>query len=140
MKLKSNDVGLYMNTGTEGAPVWKLMACLSSNGLDGQTAEMNGDSKCGIDRAAGDTTFTASFEGFYEKTPTVNQVSGQDLIDVFQSKEQKQWEMRNADSTYYRGFTAYISTYSEDLPYNEFATFSGELNISGTVVTEAPTT
>lgn len=140
-KIKSNNVGLFLNTGTEGAPVWKLMACLTDHGLDGETTEMNGDSKCGIDRDAGDTTWSASFEGFFERAPTVNQISGQQLIDLFQAKEKKQWKIVDAtDDSYYRGFTAYISSYSETGTYNEFVTFSGALNVSGNVITTAPTT
>lgn len=139
-KLKSNDVGFYLNTGTEGAPVWKLMACLTGTNLDSQTAELNGDSKCGVDRDAGDITFTASFEGFYELAPTVNQVSGEALLDLNIARTKKQWKIANTDESYYRSFTAYISSYSEDAPYNEFVNFTGELNISGVPVTTAPTT
>jgi hypothetical protein len=138
-KLKANDIGFYRNTGTPSAPVWKLMACLTGTSIDLAVEEVNGDSKCGIDREAGDGTWTASFEGFYKKDPTVNEESGEALIAVAQAKGTHQWKIANADNSYYREFTAYISSYNEDAPYNEFVSFSGELNISGDLILE-PTT
>lgn len=140
IKLKANDVGFYRNTGTESVPVWKLLACLTGTNIDLSVEELNGDSKCGVDRDAGDGTWTAGFEGFYKLDPTVNEVSGDDLVVVAQAKTKGQWKIANAAETYYRGFTGYISSYSEDAPYNEFVTFSGELNISGDLILEPPTT
>ncbi|WP_343702693.1 phage tail tube protein [Chitinophaga sp.] len=138
-KLKANDVGFYYNSGTPSVPVWKLLACLTDTNIDLAVEEVNGDSKCGIDREAGDGTWTASFEGFYKLDPTVNEISGDGLIDLAKAKTSGQWKIANGDNSYYREFTAYISSYSEGAPYNEFVTFSGELNISGDVETE-PTT
>lgn len=140
LKIKSNDIGFYVNTGTEEAPVLKLMACLTDHGLDGQAAEMNGDSRCGIHREAGDITFTASFEGFFKKNPQVNEFSGETLLSLFQDKAVKQWTIKNADDSYYREFTAYISSYSESGSTNEFVTFSGELNVSGVIIDTPPAT
>lgn len=139
-QIKSNPIGYYVNTGTEEAPVWKLMACLTDHGLDGQAAEMNGDSRCGIYREAGDITWTASFEGFFKKNPLVSEFSGETLLSLFQSKAVKQWRLQNDDDSYFRQFTAYISSYSESGSTNEFVTFSGELNVSGEVISTPPTT
>ncbi|WP_126244338.1 phage tail tube protein [Chitinophaga rhizosphaerae] len=137
-KLKANDVGLFLNTGTTAVPVWKVLACLTATDIDLAVEELNGDSKCGIDREAGDVTWTGSFEGFFKLDPTSTEVSGENLLEIAQAKTKKEWKISNSDDSYYRAFTAYISSYNESAPYNEFVTFSGELNVSGTVAT-APT-
>ena len=137
-KLKGNEVSLEINTGTTAAPVWKVVACITSNTLDSASDDIDGGSKCGAETVPGDITWTASFEGFYEKTPTATQISGGDLIDLAQAQESHDWRMHNADDTYYRGFNGVLSNYSENVDYNTLATFSSDVNIKGLLITEAP--
>jgi hypothetical protein len=137
-KLKGNEVSLEVNTGTDVAPVWAVVACITSNGLDSASDDIDGGSKCGPETLSGDITWTGSFEGFYEKTPTGTQVSGGELIDMYQAQLEHQWRMHNADDTYYRGFVGTLANYSESVDYNALATFTSDINVKGLLITEAP--
>jgi hypothetical protein len=139
-KLKANDVLLQANLGTVLLPDWRDVACLTDNGIDSASDEIDASSKCGVENIPGDVSWTASIGGFYELDPTSTQLSGQKLIEMRQNKTYVNWRMRNAANTYYRGFYAYLSGYSEDLPYNDMVKFTGDLSIQGALITTAPTT
>lgn len=135
-KLQSNDVVLELNTGTSISPVWKAVLCISQNGLNGSDTEINGESKCGADYAPGIIKWQAPIRGFYEKTPNgLTELSGQELINLYQAQQYHTWRMRNTDFTYYRQFEAYLSGYTENTDLNTFAVFNGNLNIRGSVIT-----
>lgn len=139
-KLKGNDVLLQGNTGTDLAPVWKTVACITQNGLDSAADTLDGGSKCGQDQETGDITWTASFTGFYEKTPDPDQMSGGEIIALYQNKTVMPWRMINDDLTYYRGFTGSLANYGEQADYNTLVEFSSDINIKGALITTAPTT
>lgn len=139
-KLKANDVLMEVNMGTTLAPNWKVVACVTSNGLDSASDEINADSKCGIDRIPGEVSWTGSIEAFYELVPGTTQISGQDLINIRQNGTYYDWRMRNAAQTYYRGFNAYLSGYTEDLPYNDIVKLTAEMTVKGALILTAPTT
>ena len=138
-KLKANEVSLEVNTGTTAEPVWLMVACITANGLDSAADDIDAGSKCGAETIPGDLTWTASFTGFYEKTPTASQISGQGLIDMAQAQEEHEWRMRNDDDTYYRGFTGTLANYTETADYNTVVEFSSDINVKGDIITEAPT-
>lgn len=140
VKLAANDVLLQVNMGTDLLPDWRDVACITDNGLDSASDEIEASSKCGIETIPGEVSWNVSLGGFYDLTPSSTQVSGQELIEMRQNKEYRNWRMRNAPNTYYRGFYAYLSGYSEDAPYNDMVTFDGELAIQGALILIAPTT
>lgn len=137
-KLKGNEVSLDVNTGSDVAPVWQTAACITSNSLDSSSDDIDGGSKCGAETVPGDITWTASFEGFYEKEPNGGQISGGNLIGMAMSQESRQWRMKSVDGLYYRGFEGVLANYSESVDYNTLATFTSDINIKGTLITEAP--
>jgi hypothetical protein len=115
-----------------------MVACITANNIDSASDDIDAGSKCGAETIVGDITWTASFTGFYEKTPDTDQISGAGLIDMYQAKEEHEWRMQNADQTYYRGFTGTLANYSETVDYNTAAEFSSDINIRGALITEAP--
>jgi hypothetical protein len=142
MKLKGTAVLLQVNTNNTGigAAVWKDVACITTNGLDGASDDLDGGSKCGPETVPGDLSWTASLEGFYDLTPSTTQVSGQWMIDAVQAGDEYQWRMRNADDTYYRGFYGTLANPSEQMDYNTLGTFSYDINIRGLIATLPPVT
>lgn len=126
--------------GQSGPADWRDVACITGNGLDSASDAINGDSKCGTDQQPGVVSWSSSIEGFYEMDPTATQVSGQDLINIRQSKAFYNWRLRNADNSYYRGFYGYLSGYSEDAPFNDIVKFTAEVSVSGDLITVAPST
>lgn len=137
MKLKGTAVLLQVNTNNTqiGAAVWKDVACITTNGLDSASDELDGGSKCGPETIAGDLNWTASFEGYYELTPSGTQVSGQWLIEAAQTQAEYEWRMRNAADTYYRRFFGTLANYGEQMDYNTLGTFAADINIRGLVAT-----
>lgn len=138
MKLNGNDVLLQFNMGTTGSPLWKDVTCIDANSLESASDEINGDSKCGIDRQPGDVSWTVPIGGFYELEPTATQISGQELIGIRTNKDFVDFRMRNATNTFYRAGNAYLSEYSEDMPFNELVKWTGTLSVKGDLVTVAP--
>lgn len=145
-KLKANDVLLQVDLGSingqAGPADWRDVACITGNGLDSASDNINGDSKCGIDQQPGLVSWTSPIEGFYELDPSATQISGEDLINMRQANPAPfyNWRMRNADNSYYRGFYGYLSGYSEDAPYNDLVKFTAEVSIKGALITSAPST
>lgn len=140
MKLKGNDVLLQVNMGTALSPDWMDVACITANGIEQSSDEIDAGSKCGPETIPGDISWSGSVEGFYELSPSPTQLSGAELIDMAQSQVLYPWRMRNPDMTYYRGFDAIISNYSETADYNDIVSFSADLNVKGSMITTAPTT
>lgn len=139
-KLKANDVLLQVNIGTTLLPDWRDVACITDNGIDSASDTIDASSKCGVENIPGEVTWSASIGGFYELDPTMLQISGQKLIEMRQAKTYAYWRMRNAANTYYRGFYAYLSGYTEDAPYNDMVKFTSDVSIQGALIITAPTT
>ena len=133
--LNANDVMLEVNTGTTLLPVWKMVACITSNDLTGSNDDIVGDSKCGALTLPGNIKFTGSFTGFYKTDPTATEISGGELLNMYQNKTLSQWRERNADSSFYRQYKARLSNYKETYDYNTVVSFNAELNAEGAVST-----
>lgn len=130
-KLKSNAVMLEMLDGA----VWKTIACITANGLESSSDDIDAGSKCGAETISGDLTWTAPIEGFFEMTPSSTQISHEALIALAQAQTEQQFRMRNADNSYYRSFFATLANYTENVDYNTVASFTADLNIRGTITT-----
>jgi hypothetical protein len=137
-KLLGDAVSLEVNTGTTELPVWKMIACITANGLDSATEEIDGDSKCGPDPLIGNITWSATVEGFYDLSPDAGFLSGQGLLVIYKSKVLKEYRMKNADGTYYRGFSARLANYKEKADHKTIVTFSTDLKIPGDIVDVEP--
>lgn len=139
--ITGNPINLYLDISTTTTPTWKMVACLTALTFNGAGNVIDAGSKCGQAKLAGENDDTVDFEGNFEMAPTADQVSFTDLMNVYQSKESRHWKMSTADGVqYYREFNGPLTSYTEDLPYNEVATFSGTIGINGVVIDEAPTT
>lgn len=136
--LQGNAVSLEVNTGTIVAPVWFVTACITENGLDKASDEIDGGSKCGPLTVPGTATWSASVGGFYELDPTATQASGELMFDYANDEVERQWRMRNADNSYYRVFLARVGNYTEQADYNTLVNFTGDLLINGLVSKTPP--
>lgn len=139
MILQGNAVLFEANTGTILAPVWKLAACVTTNGLDKASDEIDGGSKCGPLTVPGTATWTASVGGFFELDPLTTQVSGETMFGWGKDESERQWRMRNADNSYYRVFLARIGNYNEQADYNTLVNFTADLLINGVPDNTPPT-
>lgn len=134
-KIPGKNVFLFRNTGTEEAPVYKLMVCLTENGLTGDTEVVEANSKCGADSVPGDTTFTSAFSGLATLSPGASSESINEVLDLFQDKTVAQWVITDdaAEPTIWRAFKGWISSYEETYNNGESVAFSGTLTIIGEV-------
>lgn len=142
-KLNGDEIVLELNTGTTISPVWSLVVCITEQDLDLQAEEIDANSKCGTDTLVGQITTTANFTGFFDDEPDAGAVSMNELFEIIQAKELKEWRMLNSEGDgdkYYRGFTGRLSAFNESANTGEAVTFTATISVSGAVDTTAPTT
>jgi hypothetical protein len=140
-KIKGDLVNAYLDTAVSGAPVWKLVACITTSDIDGTRETIDANSKCGTDTLSGQKTETANFAGFFITDPTVDQVSMNTIAAAFDDGLQHHWKFATADETvYYREFDGSITAYNESSNINEAVTFTAAVSITGDIIRTAPTT
>lgn len=112
---------------------WKTVACITDHSLESSSDDIDANSKCGPETIPGDLTWTSPIGGFFDLTPAVDQISGEELLTLAQAQTEQQFRMRNADNTYFRSFFATISNYSEDAAVGTVVSFSADLLIRGSI-------
>lgn len=136
--LNGNLVNLYVDESQTDVPDWRMVACLTDTSFNGNGDTIDASSKCGQAKLAGQSNDSVDFEGFFELTPTSAQVSYSALIEIYKAKTLRHWKISTADGVdYYREFDGVLNPYTESLPYNDAASFTGTIDISGDIITEA---
>lgn len=137
--LNGNLVNLYVDESLTETPDWRMVACLTDLNFNGDGDTIDASSKCGQAQLAGQSNDSVDFEGFFELTPETSQVSYETLIEIYKAKVSRHWKIATADGVaYYREFDGVLTPYNESLPYNDAASFTGTIAISGEIITVAP--
>lgn len=140
--LFSKDIGVYVNTAADGAPVvWKLAVCTSSKSLSisvGATEINNDCTGSFVTNLPSTTSWTMSFEGDVNMTPTATEVSAGHLFDLVVSRSVKKFKFESADDSYIRYGEGFISQFDETATAPEYQTFSVSITGSGPIADTIP--
>jgi predicted secreted protein len=134
MEIKSKDILLSYNTGTPEIPVWKIVACSTSDGFSLATDAVAVNNKCQGDWAAalpGDKSWSFSNSSYAQKTPGLNQISQDELFDLQSTGEVGEWKLESiVPGDYLRQGQGWVSALSETADTGDYLQF--ELSITGT--------
>lgn len=143
-----NDLVIYIDTVTPIAsrPVtdvnYKLIACLTGNGLEVSTADIDTTSKCSgrfTETDSGDVTWSFSGDGNAIDDQGPSEVSYQELLDLSLSGVKFWAKIANPTDSIVREGVVRIASYSEDFQRNAAFAFSATFNGSGELFTIALT-
>lgn len=139
-KLLGNKVNAYLDVAVTGAPEWKLVACITESDIDQSRETIDTSSKCGPGQEAGNATNTANLTGFLIIDPEVNQVTMNDLAELFDSANSAHWKYEDEDggNVYYREFNGPLTAFNEASNNNEAVTFTLSIAINGDIIRTLP--
>ncbi|AGO48502.1 phage tail protein [Cellulophaga phage phi18:2] len=133
-EIKSKDVFLSYNTGSDEAPVWKIVACSTSDGFTGSTDAVSINNKCQGDWAAslpGDKSWSFSNGSYAQKEAAANQISQDELFDLWASGEVGTWKIESIEpGEYLRQGLGWVSNLGETADTGDYLQF--DLSITGT--------
>lgn len=119
-----------------GGTAYDTMVCLTSNGLVRNTAVETATSKCGVDSAPGEKTITIPFAGTIVFEPATGKTSSGDLHSLWEGDTTIGWQIGPATpvtgDVLYEG-TGWISDLTETYDATGRATYTGTINVIGTV-------
>jgi len=136
-EIKSKDIGLYYNSGTTEVPVWKLIACSTSDGFSGSTDAVTVSNKCEdgwVKSLPGDKSWSFSNSSYAQKTPTASQYSYEEVFELWVNDTVGQWKLEsiNADE-YLRIGEGWISDLGESAESGDYLTFDITITGNGAV-------
>ena len=142
-KIKGKDIWLYYNSGTTETPTWEKFACSTSDGFSISTESISTATKCDegfTDSEPSDKSWEFSSTALALKDATLaeNTANQTTAVQLIKDGTKGQFKMTNADETYYRGGTGYISSYNETADRGDFLIFDLTITGSGVPVLEAP--
>jgi hypothetical protein len=123
-----------------GGSSYKNLVCTSSATLNTTLATTQDQTSCGVLTAVGEPSMTIDFDAVCETSPTVSQVSYEDLLAASVNKTLVSVRVQNpvvtgssAGAAYYHQFSAYITDLSLASTVGEFIKFSGTISSTGTL-------
>lgn len=132
-EIASKDIGLYFNTGTTEAPVWKLVACSTSDGFSGSTDNVSVSNKCEgawTKNLPGDRSWSFSNSSYAQKVPLATQLSQEEVFDLWANSTVGQWKLESLiEDEYLRIGQGYISDLGETADSGDYLQF--DLTIQG---------
>ena len=132
-EISAKDIGLYYNSGTVAIPVWKLIACSTSDGFSGSTDAVTVSNKCTsgwVKSLPGDKSWSFSNSSYAQKVPGVNQYSYDDIFDLWVGDTIGQWKLESiTPGEYLRIGDGWISDLGESAENGDYLTF--DLTITG---------
>lgn len=136
-EIKSKDIGLYFNTGTFAVPVWKLVACSTTDGFSGSTDAVTVSNKCEggwVKSLPGDKSWSFSNASYAKKTPDANQISYEELFEMWTNDTVGQWKLESLIANeYLRIGEGYISALGETADSGDYLQFDLTVNGNGPV-------
>lgn len=124
-----------------GGTAYKSLVCVSTGSLEGSADSTTEDTDCGSFTSVGSVTYTINADAICETSPTVSQVTYQDLLPKFNSKSlvSVRWQnpvfsTTSAGTVYYHQFNAYITSLTMNKPSaSGYVSFSVTLESSGSI-------
>ena len=140
--LASEVLFLEANFGDEATPDWKKLVCLSEKSFNASTGTTEIATDCNdgftITKPA-KKSWDMSWSGYASVNPDLEEGSYADCYDLWDSRTETDFRIRNVDDSYYREGKGFISTLSESSSQGDYLQFSGTITGQGRVL-NAPQT
>ena len=136
--LASELLVLEANTGTDVAPVWTKLVCLTEKSFSGTTASIDVSTDCDDSFSAplpSKKSWSMSFSGLASINPQANEGSYETTYSLWDDRTITGFRIRNMDDSYYREGLGWISDVSEPSSAGDYLKFSGTITGSGAVST-----
>lgn len=125
---------------TSGGTTYKNLVCLRTSSVNTSIDSTTEQTNCGALTSVGEPTMSVDFDAICEVSPTVSQVSYEDLLAAMVSKTLIAVKVQNpvvsgssAGAAYYHQFYGYITALTLNQSTTEFINFSGSISSTGTL-------
>lgn len=123
-----------------GGSSYKNLVCLRTSSVNTTVDSTTEQTNCGALTSIGEPTMSIDFDAICEVSPSVSQVSYEDLLAAMVNKTQVTVRVQNPTVTgastgaaYYHQFAGYITSLTLNQSTTEFINFSGTVNSNGTL-------
>ena|SRR5699024_438952 len=116
--VKSKDILLSVNIGTEAAPEWKKLGCSTSKGFSLTTDSVSIATDCNggfTSNKPGDSSWSFDESAYVPKNADSSYLTEDELFEITANKEIHQWKLESIDPdfTYLRQGNGWISDLGE---------------------------
>lgn len=123
-----------------GGSSYKNLVCLRTSSVNTTVDSTTEQTNCGSLTSIGEPSMSIDFDAICEVSPSVSQVSYEDLLAAMVNKTQVTVRVQNPTVTgastgaaYYHQFAGYITSLTLNQSTTEFINFSGTVNSNGTL-------
>lgn len=116
-------------------PAYKMVVCAEDSSLSGSTEVNSRDTKCGVFKSFGNTSWTLEGSGVANATPEADEVSADEILTIFQDSTPVLWKITHTsgDTVIYRQGEGTFSAYSETHPATDLVGFDYTLEVDGDI-------
>lgn len=140
-KQLGTDYVVFINTGTDMVPVWKVALCQTTLTVNTPMEVIDASSKCGTDSMVDNGVETVEFEGqiLQKDDGNANHMSLYELRQLMRTKELQQFKVgpkgETADDAgkIIYDFNGHITSISDTYPNREVSTSSVSVSVSGEI-------
>lgn len=142
--VKSKDILLSVNMGTEEAPNWLLIGCSTSDGYSSSRDSVSVNTKCSGDFAENlPGTFSWSFSNtsYVDKNADATFATLDDIFELSKEDDNRQWKLESIDPDYefLRLGYGFISDFSNTADQGDYLQYDITVTGSGEPVNVQPT-
>lgn len=134
--IKSKDILLSVNTGTEQSPNWKIAGCSTSDGYSSSRDAVSISTKCSGDfteNLPGDFSWSFSNTSYVDKNGDVTFLTLDELFEISKEDENRQWKLESIDGSYafLRQGWGFISDFSNTADAGDYLQYDITITGSG---------
>jgi len=119
---------------------YKNLVCLRTSSVNTTVDSTTEQTNCGAFTSVAEPTMSVDFDAICEVSPSVSQISYEDLLSAMVNKTLIAVRVQNpvvsgssAGASYYHAFSGYITSLTLNQSTTEFINFSGTINSNGTL-------
>ena len=119
---------------------YKNLVCLRTSSVNTTVDSTTEQTNCGAFTSVAEPTMSVDFDAICEVSPSVSQISYEDLLSAMVNKTLIAVRVQNpvvsgssAGAAYYHAFSGYITSLTLNQSTTEFINFSGTINSNGTL-------
>lgn len=123
-----------------GGSSYKNLVCLRTSSVNTTLDSTNEQTNCGVLTSVSEPQMSLDFDAICETSPSVSQVSYEDLLSAAVNKTLVSVRVQNpvvsgssAGAAYYHQFIGYITDLTWNQSTTEFINFSGTISSTGTI-------